>query len=103
MLLRVVAGCGVGLLAAAGSAVGQVPRAELPPLLTPPPVDARPTARPAAAGPVGEYDHGHLYLPDYRPVGKPSEPRGLLARWLQSRRTAAAGWRPGWVRPGAPE
>jgi hypothetical protein len=53
----------------------------LPPLLRPP--STNPNAPPAVGprGPVGEYDHGQFYLPDYVPP--PPAPEGCrpLGRW----------------------
>jgi hypothetical protein len=99
MLLRRVAALGVGWVAAAGAAGGQTRPAELPPLLTPPPATPAPPPGPRAGpGPAGEYDHAHLYLPDYRPAGGPAEPRGLLARWRARVADLRGSRPPGWPR-----
>jgi hypothetical protein len=54
---------------------------ELPPLLVPPTTPA-PCPREQPAGPAGEYDHGHLYLPQYVPPA-PQAPEVCrpLGRW----------------------
>lgn len=68
MLRRWLGKCGLGLLAAqpALAADCQNPPTELPPLLTPPATAAPPPSS-GPRGPTGEYDHNHLYLPDYNP------------------------------------
>ncbi|MCE9564726.1 MAG: BBP7 family outer membrane beta-barrel protein [Planctomycetes bacterium] len=77
--------CVVGLLTAVtGSA--QVPDrpTELPPLLPAPPSDQVTPPPPATGprGPVGEYDHSHLYLPEFvAPTKTTPETCRPLGRW----------------------
>ncbi len=89
MHIRWRAACGIPLLlvssalAQLGSGAPDTPErpVELPPLLTPPAATAAPTAVPGPAGLVGEYDHGHLYLPQYAPARTGPEDCRPLGRW----------------------
>jgi hypothetical protein len=88
-------------------AVAQVPPdpldrpTQLPPLLVPPsePPGARPPGDPR--GPAGEYDHGHLYLPDYSPPA-PRAPEVCrpLGRWWANP-TLELAWVPTRSAPGS--
>jgi hypothetical protein len=84
--LRWLPAVAVALLGA-GGAFAQVPYdpldrpTQLPPLLVPP--ANQPPCPPAGpVGPAGEYDHGHLYLPEYvPPVPRAPEACRPLGRW----------------------
>ena len=56
-------------------------RRSYPPLLRPP-VDSNPPLAVVPRGPTGEYDHGHLYLPDYVPPSTPEACRPLGRWWI---------------------
>lgn len=76
----------LGLLSAAVGFAQEPERpTELPPLLTPPPASEltpRPQPTPhRGRGPVGEYDHNHLYLPNDVPSSKPPETCRPLGWW----------------------
>jgi hypothetical protein len=76
------------LLLAASAAPAQAPSdsldrpTQLPPLLVPPTETPNTQPRVCPRGPTGEYDHGHLYLPEYvPPAAKPPEVCRPLGRW----------------------
>lgn len=72
---------------------------ELPPLLTPPAGDPGPPPA-GPRGPTGEYDHGHLYLPQYVPPDAAPEACRPLGRWWVSP-TLELAWVPKNTAPGA--
>jgi hypothetical protein len=75
------------VLLASGGAFAQIPPdpldrpTQLPPLLVPP-ANQSPCPPVGPPGPAGDYDHGHLYLPDYVPPA-PQAPEACrpLGRW----------------------
>ena len=87
----VAAGCVVLFSALTASAQG-VPRAPAAPdcldqptqylPLLRPPSDPNPPLAVVPRGPTGEYDHGHLYLPDYVPPSAPEACRPLGRWWI---------------------
>ncbi len=95
MAYRWVVACGFALLTA-GAAVAQgVPTAPaapdcldqptyLPPLLRPPVNDPHPPLAVVPRGPVGEYDHGQFYLPEYVPSPGPEACRPLGRWWINT-------------------
>ena len=54
---------------------------QYPPLLRPP-ANPDPPLAVVPRGPSGEYDHGHLYLPDYVPPSAPEACRPLGRWWI---------------------
>src|SRR5262249_13495301 len=96
MAYRWVAACGIGLLTALHAAAQTVPTSPVapagpdcldqptqPPLLLKPP-SSKPSIPLAEVprGPVGEYDHGQFYLPDYVPSEAPESCRPLGRWWV---------------------
>ncbi len=92
MVLRGFAGYVIVLSIALAAPAQDHPRAtQLPDCLDQPtqyPSLLRPPAHPdpplavVPRGPVGEYDHGHLYLPDYVPPSAPEACRPLGRWWI---------------------
>lgn len=92
MFFRSVAGWLIVLLASSAAA-GQGGRVStstpdcldqptvLPPLLRPP-ADTSPPLAEVPRGPSGEYDHGHLYLPEYVAPAAPEACRPLGRWWV---------------------
>jgi hypothetical protein len=91
MLYRWVAVCGVVLSTAVVAVAAQdfviAPYGyehptQLPPLLRPPVDDPSAPGPAGPVGPTGEYDHGHLYLPEYAPPSGPEACRPLGRWWV---------------------
>lgn len=95
MGLRGVAGSVIVLLTALAAPAQELPRPSPPPAapdcldqpthypsLLRPPANPDPPLAEVPRGPVGEYDHGHLYLPDYVPPSAPEACRPLGRWWI---------------------
>jgi hypothetical protein len=93
MGLRGVVGCLIVLFTALIAPAQAIPRpspaaadcldqpTQYPPLLRPP-ANPDPPLAVVPRGPSGEYDHGHLYLPDYVPPSAPEACRPLGRWWI---------------------
>lgn len=100
MFTRWLLASGFGLLVTTGVSAQERP-VELPPLLTPPTGDPNASAPMGPRGPSGEYDHGHLYLPQFAPPSAPGpEACRPLGRWWVDASLELA-WVPKNTAPGA--
>ena len=92
MAYRWAAACGIALLSAGAAMAQSVPAAPdcldqptyLPPLLRPPTNNPNPPLAVVPRGPVGEYDHGQFYLPEYVPSPGPEACRPLGRWWINA-------------------
>jgi hypothetical protein len=95
MAIRSVVACGAMILTSLIASAQGVPRPPVSPAapdcldqptqypsLLRPPANPDPPLAVVPRGPAGEYDHGHLYLPDYVPPSPPESCRPLGRWWV---------------------